>query len=64
MTRKAVKNAPPMTFFQSDKLSNRSSTASQVPQSTMTANPLTNIQLFQFPMRLFFREFVAKLAGA
>ena len=65
MTRKAMKNGPPMTFCQSDKLSNRSSsTASQVPQSTMTANPLTNIQLSQFPMRLFFLEFVAKLAGA
>jgi len=64
MTRKAVKKAPPMTFCQSDKLSNRSSSDSQVPQSTMTANPLTNIQLIQFPMRLFFREFVAKLAGA
>jgi hypothetical protein len=30
----------------------------------MTANPLTNIQFIQFPMRLRWRGFAGKLTGA
>ena len=65
MTRKAVKNAPLMTFCQSDKLSNLSQ-QHRFPSSPKYNGdqPADKYPISPISDAAFFLEFVAKLAGA